>query len=133
MRRLLAVVVLALTACSGTTTTPQNRPTYPPSPCPAVIPAQPTMIYPTNGETGVPDGNFTLVLSFQYGTNGLILSPANGGASVTTSAPSPAPTAPEADYSVPALLPATSYTVTAKLTTTPSGIQDVQLGTFTTL
>ena len=108
----------------------------------AILPAPPTMLYPIANATGVPDGNFTLVLSSTYGV-GLYLSSA-GSANLdlaTTTVPSPLPspsaTAPPsstpAGYAVGPLAAHTAYTVAATFTQ-PAGCPNISatVGSFTT-
>jgi hypothetical protein len=85
------------------------------------------MVYPTSGATGIPDGNFTLTLASAWGTAPLTLS-ATGAPTVTTSSPQ------GAQYAVPALRAATTYTVTGTYSssaTCPS-TYTTTFGTFTT-
>jgi hypothetical protein len=115
----LLLFVAALVDCSGGTSS-----SNPSLPC--LPPAAPQLIYPAPGATGVPDGNFTMVLTYFQGVT------LNGGASVEgpfsqAALPSPLPTPyasplpsgyPLAGYVVGALAPATTYTVTETSTGT---------------
>ena len=108
----------------------------------AMLPPPPEMLYPMDNATGVPDGNFTLVLSEPYG-NGVYLSGGSGAniSLATTTVPSPLPspsaTAPPsstpAGYAVGALAAHTTYTMDA-LFTESAGCPDipVYVGAFTT-
>ncbi|MGD0051012.1 MAG: hypothetical protein ABSD03_04220 [Vulcanimicrobiaceae bacterium] len=127
-RTLPLAATIALAACSGATTPPENR-------CvPIVIPAPPKMVYPANGATGVPDGNFTLVLTYGFGSS-LTLS-ATGAPTVTTSGVTTLPNG--AGYAVPALQPATTYTVTGSVVISPgpgcgNSTSTMVFGTFATI
>ena len=106
------------------------------------LPVPPEMLYPMANATGVPDGNFTLVLSSTYG-DGVYLSGGSGAniALATTTVPSPMPspsaTAPPsstpAGYAVGALAAHTTYTVDATFTQ-PAGCPNISgtVGAFTT-
>jgi len=126
--------VAALAACSGG----GNK--YP-NGCEGLALVPPTMISPTNGATGVADGNFPLELSS--------LSPltieltATIGTTVTTvplSSPVPLPSASPAQsgvsLAVPALQAATTYTVVGldfgSPGCGPSSTVSYSIGTFTT-
>ncbi len=100
--------------------------------CSELIPAPPAMLSPVNGATGVPDGNFALILSDAF--PGTIELTATGSAAV--SLPSPAPTTSGSDanaesYAVPVLQAATSYTVLG-LFGSGSCQTQTRIGSFTT-
>jgi len=106
------VGVAALAACAGPKTSPIV--------CEQPAVAPPTMISPTNGATGVADGNFSLVLSYASpltieldATSGTTVSTVT--TTVTLSSPVPLPSASPAQsgvsLAVPALQAATTYTV----------------------
>jgi hypothetical protein len=102
------------------------------------------VLYPTSGATGVPDGNFSLVLGWSEPTvslaiNGTVVVPDLPAASL----PSPSPSAtypPNAvAYAVPSLQTKTTYQVIGALPLsgcydpkTPPSPQTGTLGTFTT-
>ena len=106
------------------------------------LPVPPVMLYPVANATGVPDGNFTLVLSSTYG-NGLFLSSTGNAnlalatAAVPSPLPSPNATPPPgstpAGFSVGTLAAHTTYTVAATFTQ-PAGCPNVtgDVGSFTT-
>ncbi len=108
----------------------------------AILPPPPKMLYPLANATGVPDGNFTLVLSETYGI-GIYLSGGSGAniSLATTTVPSPLPspsaTAPPsstpAGYAVGALAAHTTYSIDATFTQ-PAGCPDIPayVGAFTT-
>jgi hypothetical protein len=104
------------------------------------------MLYPINGATNVPDGNFTLVLAFSYGSS-ISLTPSNGGSAVTnitanaavpTPLPSPAATPDPLHtpygYGIPALQSGTPYTLVANFTSIDTSCAPSQftIGSFTT-
>jgi hypothetical protein len=137
---IVPVVVAAsgLAACSGATVPPQNRPTPTPGGvCPNAIPRPPTMVSPPNGATGVADGNFNLILSYEWGTAPLALLVSSPeppiSTNVTTGSPEPVPSAsPEVAYPVPALASGATVTVIATLNAgMPCAVSDT-LGSFTT-
>lgn len=102
----------------------------------------PAMLRPANGATGVADGKFTLVLAAPYGTSTQLVATSGKAmtlASTTLARPpsgaSPMPGRHIAAYAVPALAPATTYTVQAYFapTTSPAcAAGTVKLGSFTT-
>ncbi len=125
MIRIALVTMLAalVAACGGGAAAPSPTPTI----CPEFpVPAPPTLIYPISGATGVPDGNFTLVIaSFNSATPPpAVLVPASGGTSVTSGPPGPAPSPIPTPAATPqpgqttyglaigALAPGTTYNVT---------------------
>jgi hypothetical protein len=132
---LIVALVLPLCACGGAGAKPPCGPNgLPPA----------TLLYPINGATNVPDGNFSMVMSFQYGF--VSLAPANGGTPVSvspTAVPSPLPSpsaTPEPGFtpyavSVTALQSGTTYTV---LSSFPNDVDvpctpvTVKIGSFTT-
>uniref|UniRef100_E6Q2D5 Lipoprotein n=1 Tax=mine drainage metagenome TaxID=410659 RepID=E6Q2D5_9ZZZZ len=108
----------------------------------AILPVPPTMLYPVANATGVPDGNFTLVLSSTYGDGLFLSSTGNANLTLATAAvpnplPSPSATAPPgatpAGFSVGPLAAHTTYTVAATFTQ-PAGCPNVtgNVGSFTT-
>ena len=112
--------------------------------CAAVgtLPVPPTMLYPIANATGVPDGNFTLVLSSTYGDGVYLTSSGSANLNLaTTTVPSPLPspsaTAPPgatpAGFTVGALAAHTTYTVAATFTQ-PAGCPNISgmVGSFTT-
>lgn len=89
--RILMFVALSLLAACGGSTPNEGGPIRVIR-CPVPVPP-PTMLYPMNGATNVPDGNFTLVYAFIYGTS-VSLVPATATlpvAVVRTAVPSPLP------------------------------------------
>lgn len=137
-----AVIVAALCACGGGTATPHPTP----APCPEFpIPAPPDLLYPMPNATGVPDGNFTLVVG--YGTfppPPAEIAPANGGTAVAAGAwsappsPMPSPAATPRSSSetlygapVPALASHTTFEVDVTVGTPPCQ-QTETAGSFTT-
>lgn len=136
----LLVCVSLLAACGGST---QNRVGPPGIPCAVPLPP-PAMLYPMNGATNVPDGNFTLVYAFIYGKS-VSLVPATATLPVSvvpTAVPSPLPSpaaTPEPGhvpvaFAVPSLQSHTTYSVYSLFTpldmscTPASGL----VGSFTT-
>ena len=108
----------------------------------AILPVPPTMMYPIANATGVPDGNFTLVLSSTYGDGVFLSSNGNANLSLATAAvpgplPSPSATAPPgstpAGFAVGTLAAHTTYTVAATFTQ-PAGCPNITgtVGSFTT-
>ncbi len=134
-----AVIAIAsiVAACGGGTGTPHQT-------CVALpVPAPPPMIYPQPGATGVPDGNFVMVLAFSYAQATSLMNGSNSvGPLAPTAVPSPLPSGagtpfPEATpaaYSVPALQHATTYTVSASFAVQTAGCpsQEIDVGAFTT-
>jgi len=130
-----ASVALALGACGGTPSELHG------GLC-GVAPAPPQMTYPQSGATGVPDGNFTLVITAKttvsLAINGRVVIanvPSNG------LPPSPAPTqGPIGGYGyvVPALHAATTYQVVVLWPqsgcseTAQPNVGPQTIGTFTT-
>lgn len=121
-------------ACSSTGSTSVQ--------CPAAgtVVAPPTMLYPVSGATGVPDGNFTLVLSAAYGQT-LTLSPGNAtlaSASVPNPLPTPNATPPPGStpvgFAVGVLSAHTTYTIYGNFASTMSGCPGISaaVGSFTT-
>lgn len=134
---LTVAAVAVLTACASNsaafTSSSDREGTTKGVTCPDVIPASPTMVSPTNGATGVADGNFSLVLtSSAYA----IEVKAPGGATVALPAPSPAPSSSPAPsdetFAVPALQPATTYAVVGLFDAGNSCEITTSIGTFTT-
>ena len=108
----------------------------------AIVPPPPTMLYPIANATGVPDGNFTLVLSSTYGDGVYLSSSGNANVSLATAAvpsplPSPSATAPPgatpAGFTVGPLAAHTTYTV-ASTFIEPAGCPNISgtAGSFTT-
>ena len=126
-----------LVACGGSAAAPASSCT------PLPVPMPPPMIYPQTKATNVPDGDFTLVLGFSYGsTTSLASASSTVGPLSTTPVPSflpsgsatPLPGVTPAAYSVPTLQAATNYMVIAHFIAPgcPAG-QDVGgIGYFTT-
>ena len=94
--RLVTFCVVAfgalLAACAGTTS---SDPT--PVPCPLAaqqaLPAPPDLLFPIPNATGVPDGNFTLVVGYgSFTPPPLEIVPASGGSAIAGSAWGPPPT-----------------------------------------
>ena len=136
---LLAAAAL-LAACGNGTPSPQ--PTI--FPCPLTpFPAPPEMLYTEDGATGVPDGNFPLVLSNKFFGNSLALK-VGGSIVVPSLAPTPVPSplpSPAATplpiftpaaYAVPQLQTATTYSVVAISSPSPCFPSQESIGTFTT-
>ncbi len=105
---------VTLAGCAGTTGAPST--TQGPVEC-LLAPQPPSLVYPGDGATNVPDGNFTLLLTGSATPMSLEI---NNVVAVSdlqpTSIPSPLPTpaataSPHAAYAVPALQPATTYQV----------------------
>jgi len=127
------VGVAALAACAGPKTSPIV--------CEQPAVAPPTMISPTNGATGVADGNFSLVLSYASPlTIELDATSETTLTTVTLSSPVPLPSASPAQsgvsLAVPALQAATTYTVVGLEFGSPgcgpSSTVSYSIGTFTT-
>jgi hypothetical protein len=104
------------------------------------VPAPPTMIYPQSNATGVPDGDFTLILGFAYGnTTSLPSSSTMVGPLAPTAVPSPLPSGAATPnpnftpvaYSVPALQSRTQYTISVQFAL-PNACP-VTIGSFTTI
>jgi hypothetical protein len=120
MRALIAMGLLALllgtTACAGGSSSPQVPD--------CSVPAVPQMLYPMNHATGVPDGNFTMVLAFtvnpaMWGSPGLAPSAVSGRPGPLQPAPNPLPSpiasppsgATLQGSAIGSLQPATQYAV----------------------
>jgi hypothetical protein len=141
---LVGLAAVAASGCGGGNSTASNG--APPTACPDDLLAAPSLIYPANGATGVPDGTFTMMLD----SNGF--APANITDAELTSAagdvalsfvptPSPQPTAPtpmpvpELQAGVAALAPATKYTLILSASTAgPCSYKYINavIGSFTT-
>jgi len=114
------LIVVVFAACGGGTPAPS------PTICPEIpVIAPPTLLYPIDHSTNVPDGNFTLVVgSGAASPPPPVLVPANGGMSVTggTAVPAPSPLPSPAatplsgetvyGFPIPTLQPMTTYAVT---------------------
>jgi hypothetical protein len=90
-------------------------------PCTVMVPAPPRLVYPMPGATGVPDGNFTMVVSFKpvlpitlVGNTAVVgpLVPAMVPNPLPTPLATPRPAGHQAAYAVGPLAPATTYTLT---------------------
>jgi hypothetical protein len=115
-----AVAITVFAACAGSKASPIT--------CESI--ATPTMISPTNGATGVADGNFSLILSSSGFT---IFLTAPGGVSVSLPSPAAASsTQAGVSYAVPALQAATTYSVVASASGGCGPAHPVTIGTFTT-
>ena len=141
-----AIAAAALAACQGGDTNralPAPTPSPAPTVCPVLVIAPPPLLYPANGATGIPDGNFNIVTGYAYGTTLNVIPP--GGPAISTGpsgpAPSPLPSstftpgpfATPVAYAVPALRAATTYTVQGAVNLPSPCIAPVYtLGTFTT-
>jgi hypothetical protein len=101
------------------------------------------MMFPENGATAVPDGNFTLVLSWQYGTRldldagGTVAVQGLNAVPVPGPLPSPSATAPPNStpvaYAVPGLHANTTYAVVGHFAVTNGcSTYDMPVGSFTT-
>lgn len=116
-------------------------------PAAAAVLVPPQLVYPLNGATNVPDGNFTLVLSTTniapQGAVSLAIDNAIVLLNVAPTAipsplPSPAASAPPGSaYAIPALNAATTYQVIDSIPqtgcfTTPPPIYPGVIGSFTT-
>jgi hypothetical protein len=148
-RRLALAAALCaplVAGCGGSGQTPSGVP------CPqgivgsSDVPASPQLLYPIDGARSVPDGNFSLVFAFYakaefHGASRRLqnsVSVVQASAYGTPPNPLPSPIAtPRPNWnvylgsSVPALLPNTTYSVTATTGTAPCSSQ-VTYGTFTT-
>ena len=133
---LLSVALLA--GCGGAVASVRQAECgmYPP------LPSPPVMLYPIANATGVPDGNFTLVLSSTYGDGVFLRSSGNANLSLSTAAvPSPLPSpnaspppgSTTAGFAVGTLAAHTTYTVAATFTQ-PAGCPNITgtVGSFTT-
>ena len=101
------------------------------------------MLYPEDGASGVPDGNFPLVLSYKFFGNSLALE-VGGSIAVPSLMPTPVPSplpSPAATplpiftpaaYAVPQLQSATTYSVVAISSPSPCFPSQESIGTFTT-
>ncbi|HUY10758.1 MAG TPA: hypothetical protein VMV73_00695 [Candidatus Dormibacteraeota bacterium] len=145
MRTTFAIRVLVcllawatLAGCGGAVASARN------AECKAIgtLIAPPIMLYPVANATGVPDGNFTLVLASTYGNSLSLVSSGNANLQLaTTAVPSPLPTpnvspppgSTPAGFAVGALAAHTTYTIAASFTQ-PAGCPNVtgNVGTFTT-
>jgi hypothetical protein len=111
-----------------------------------MAPAPPQVVYPLNGATNIPDGNFTLVVGTTLSPVSLAI---NGNvvfanlASAPVPSPLPSPSLPNAagsaGYAVPALHPATTYQVIAPVSVSgcfdenhPPSPSPTAIGSFTT-
>lgn len=126
----VAAVAAALSGCGGGAAT---------TPVPNILcvtaPAPPTLVYPRDNSTNIPDGNFTLVLSYAVTPVSIENS---AGVTVASNLPRAQSTS-GAGYAVPALAGATAYHVIVPQA--PIGCYDVNhpppqqfqsIGTFTT-
>ena len=139
-RCLIVALIGLLSACGGSNADPRKLVQCGPIGQPAA-----TLLYPIDGATNVPDGNFTMVMSFDYGF--VSLATANGGTPVSMSGPvavpspfpSPSATAepgftPYA-LSIPVLQSHTTYTVSSAFPNdvdVPCTPTTVKIGSFTT-
>lgn len=124
-RALLALLGCVVAGCSGGNATTSSF-----LACAAggTLPAPPQMVYPANGATGIPDGNFTLQLSAQYG-NSLELTSASGQAITLI------PQAGSSSYSIPQLSAATTYAIHGVFAPATQGCPSTVsggIGSFTT-
>jgi len=140
------VIALALAACGGG----RGSATQAPVPCPLAagayaIPAPPDLLYPMPGATGVPDGNFTLVVGYSTTPPALQLVTGSGGIPAFSSnawgpppSPMPSPAATPRSSSemlyglaVPALAAHTTYTAQVTFGSPPCQSTE-SAGSFTT-
>ena len=132
----LAILAASLAACGGSSV---RQPLI----CPEIaFPAPPKMLYPAPGATGVPAGNFPLVLSFRYGTETSLqssgapavanLQPAPLPSPLPSPAATPGPFASPVAYAVPSLQSAAAYAVIASFSPGPCAPGQVTIGNFTT-
>lgn len=136
-----AVFCAIVAACGGTPASPGNSQSAqgagaspsgapPAGMCTSVAP--PKLAYPASGASGVPDGNFQLVVSYSNNPGQAFTPPAlsaAGASSVTGSAWSAGSSGSQWVSNIPALAAATAYTVRV---TNSSCNQTYTLGTFTT-
>jgi len=136
--RLLTVLSVGamLAACSGTSTPPGTS--SPQSICNGVAQPVEPLVYPVPNATGVPDGNFTLVLGGPAQTKLML----NGvGPLAAAAVPNPLPT-PDASpspvpseysgYAVGPLAAATTYTITETIAAGTACQATESFGQFTT-
>jgi hypothetical protein len=129
---LSALTLGALTGCdAGSSGSPNNTCNG------SAIPTM-ALVYPAPGATGVPDGNFTLVIGSSFGIVGTIGIAGNNLAAASVPSPLPSPYAtpqPQATvsaYAVPPLAGGKTYTVVDSIAAgTPCAAQQT-VGQFTT-
>jgi hypothetical protein len=132
------VAVLALGACGG-----GSRPTPNTNPCVGygALAAPPKMLYPPDGATSVPDGNFSLVLSrsaqsvqIAAGGKTVVALPVPVPNPLPTPNATPAPGITPGAFAVPPLHAATMYSVYADYGPPAPGCGDLTqpVGSFTT-
>lgn len=133
-RSALAVSAVALSGCGGATPATDSV-------ICVTAPAPPMLIYPSDGAAGVPDGNFTLVVSggsqsidLAIGTVVALTNLAPTGSVQVQTPPGNA-----YGYTVPALQPLTTYSVRASVARSGcydankvSSTQWASIGSFTT-
>ena len=105
---LLLTLVAVLCGCGGATTGSSAAPGVISTACVA----QPALVYPTNGAVNIPDGDFSITLSNQYGSSLILTTGAMlAGAAVTGGVTSQisVPLAGVSQYAVPQLQPSTKY------------------------
>jgi len=118
------ITAVAFAACAASTpSTPDN----PRGVC--AVAAPPQMISPANGATGVPDGNFSLVVTATSYSAPLLV--AASGAKVQGGPWVAGPSAGQDSSYIPALAAATTYTIEASAPD-PCNRLGVTIGTFTT-
>ncbi|HEY9179675.1 MAG TPA: hypothetical protein VIO32_03085 [Candidatus Baltobacteraceae bacterium] len=142
----VGIIALALAACGGTS----SRSTQAPVPCPLAagayaIPAPPDLLYPMPGATGVPDGDFTLVVGYssrppqmQLVTGSGVIPALSSNAWGPAPSPMPSPAATPRSSSetlyglaVPALSAQTTYTAQVTFGNPPCQTTE-SAGSFTT-
>ena len=139
VRFLIIALIGLLAACGGGNAVPRKLVQCGPVGQPAA-----TLLYPLDGATNVPDGNFTMVMSFDYGLVSLTTADGTpvsmlGHVAVPSPLPSPSATAepgftPYA-LSIPPLQSHTTYTVSSKFPNdvdVPCTPTTVKIGSFTT-
>jgi hypothetical protein len=103
--------------------------------------APPPLLYPVNGATGLPDGNFNVILGYAYGSlaltapDGTVVpaaSPVPAPSPLPSSPVTPSPSSTPVAYPVPALKATTSYTMIGTLTPATGCSFTYNFGSFTT-
>jgi len=139
MKHLVIVFAILLSACSSGTNTPPSHIGFA---CPEVEMIG-NMVYPISGATGVVDTDHLIIVSAGLQSAVLTLS-ATSGQTLTSASiipvPNPLPTPNDPSvlgtyqaYRIPALAPATTYTITSTTQTSTSCGTNAFYGSFTTL
>lgn len=134
MRRyILGSMLLALAGCAGGSSTPSA----PNQGCPAfgTLTAGPTLVNPAPNAIGVPDGSFTLQMTWGADPNAAGLSfslVAQNGTVVVPLGPFTAGNNNSYSYALPALQPKTTYTMNRTVTVSAGCTGGDSVASFTT-